>query len=469
MKHLLSFTCSALFVCGCAPTPSTPPAMHSTQLSSQILQESDHYTSISTSNEEWWKSLEEYKLSDLISHALKETPKLSMLKARIQQSLAEYDIAEIGTKPSVDFFATVDTNRPSRHDLISPPLVPTSYQIGKIGLMASYDMDIWGKLQAQLAMKIGLIKAQQAEFDASVVTLSYALGVEYFRSAYLNDKHHLLKDEQKVVQALYVLALERYNAGIDDSVAVLNLQSRLNEVKRAITQIETLKKASHKALANLAGVSMQEVTHYLPSTLNEPNVFKSLPTVMLDTLALKPEIRAKKEIVNAMSASMDVAVAGFYPNINLTAMVDFASLGLNNLLRTDSITKMASAGITLPLFDRHALENNYKASSSARDAAIYDYNDAIIRGGNELLYTLMQLKDTTKEQEFIEHDFQNKEALMHLAHVRFTQGIGDKRFVLQKELEILDTKNALLQNRFSHTVAYLELIHALGGHLAQGN
>ena len=390
------------------------------------------------------------------------------MRARITQAYAQYDIAATQTEPALDFFGSVNTNIPSKNDLISPPFVPNAYETGRFGLQLSYDLDLWDKLSEQLKAQLGSIKAQQAGYEARAIALSIALSKEYYRYGYVLEKVALLKHEKELLMALSSIAKERYDAGLDDQSIWLNAQSHLNEIERYQTQMNSLLIATQKALGNLSGISNQELQTYLPQAFTQSDSFDTMPSIMLDALSQKPEIRAKKEMVEATSSQINVAKAGFYPNINLSALSNFASLGLGKLLRTESITSMAQASISLPIFDRKALEGAYKASQNAHEAAIYDYNDAVITSGNDLLGALKNFKTTLEQYTLSQKDQQTKEHLYALANQRFNEGISDQRLVLQKQWDVLEAQRMVLEIHFTQINAYLDIMHALGGRMVEG-
>jgi len=457
-------------LCGCVPKASQEPAMQSLLVNQNEIaaQTSQRELSTSEHSKVWWKMVNEMQLQTLIEHSLHEAPSLAAIRARIAQAYAQYDVSATQTEPSLDFIGSVDTNHPSKNDLISPPLVPNTYETGRLGAQLTYDLDLWNKLSEQLKAQLGSIKAQEAQYEARVIALSIAISTEYYRYGYTLEKMAILMHEKELLMTLSMLAKERYLAGLDDKDAWLNAQSRINEIERSQSQTNTLLITTQKALGNLSGLSAQALQPYLPNTFTYSNHFDTMPSIMLDALAQKPEIRAKKEIVLATSSQINVAKAGFYPNINLSALSNFASLGLSNLLRTDSITSMAGASISLPLFDRKALEGSYKASQDAHDVAIYDYNDAVITSANELLSALKNFKTVLQQSQLSKADRKTKEHLFMLANQRFDEGISDRRLVLQKQWDVLEAQRIILETNFVQINAYIDIMHALGGRIAEG-
>ncbi len=468
--HFLFLSVGAtLFLSGCVPKALEEPAMQSLTLNQKEIAAETHTPLMTQAHSNvWWKAVDDAPLQSLIDHSLSDAPTLASMRARIAQAYAQYDISSTQTEPSLNLIGSADTNHPSKNDLISPPLVPNSYETGRLGVQLTYDLDLWDKLSEQLKAQLGSIKVQEAAYEARVVALSIALSTEYYRYGYTLEKIVILNQEKELLTTLSSLANERYLAGLDDKSAWLNAQSRLNEIERYHSQMSAQLIAAKKALGNLSGLSSEALQPYLPHAFIYSRRFDTTPSIMLDALAQKPEIRAKKEMVEATSSQINVAKAGFYPNINLSALSNFASLGLSNLLRTDSITSMAQASISLPIFDRKALEGAYKASQNAHEAAIYDYNDAVITSANALLSALKNFKTVLHQNSLSQEDMKTKEHLLALAVQKFDEGISDKRLVLQKQWDVLEAKRTILETQFVQINAYIDIMHALGGQMVEG-
>lgn len=471
MKKVLIGAIVLLLLSGCVPQAVKAPEMLDINRSNDRIKayaSSGSSETNATTTLRWWVKIGDARLENLIEKAIAEAPKLSVARSRISQARAEYGLSQTQTEPSLSLTASADKNRPSRHDLISPPLVPTIYNTGRIGVGLEYDLDLWGRLDAAVRAKLGLLHAKEAEYDKTVLLLSTAIADEYFHYGYLQDESVLLNDREKALSEELMIAQERFRAGLEREDNVIFLKAQQTKYTLARMQVDTALLASKRALSDLAGMDTASVETFLPKSFAPSPLFATMPTVMLENLAYKPEIRLKKELVTVASADLDQAEAGFYPNINLSAMAGYASLGLSNLLRADSKTASAGVGISLPIFDRNALKDNYQAFGDARAAAIYDYNSAVIASGNETLWALSTLVQRRNETHTAKNALVTSAQHTKLTKIRFEKGISDKSATLSARLDEIEYRRAFLSSQLDETLSYISVIRSTGGAITKG-
>src|SRR5690606_40621584 len=79
----------------------------------------------------------------------------------------------------------------------------------------------------------------------------------------------------------------------------------------------------------------------------------------IDLIGRRPDIVAARLRSEAAAKRIDVARADFYPNISLSALVGFQSLGLGNLFAAGSKYGSGGAAISLPTSEVGLIEVRY--------------------------------------------------------------------------------------------------------------
>ncbi len=455
---------ASVFLIGCAPKAIEPPHLITPQESHGWLKEAiNPVGDAQVTMTPWWKQANDPQLIQLIHETLSHAPKLLALRARLAQAESHYHLAQTMREPSLIASSNATTNAPSRHDLLSPPFVPPRYETAFVGLSLGYDLDLWGKLDAVVAEKLGKVRAQEAEYEEVALTLSTGLSAEYYHYGYLQDQKKFLMQATVIAQENHAIAKARQDAGLEGQDEATLSETKTIQIAQELALCERSIISSKRLLADLSGLPLAQITPYLPTAYTPPTGYDHLPLVMADTLAQKPEIRIKKELVLISDAGIDYAKAGFYPNINLSAMAGLASLGFVHLMQSDSLSTSMGMGISLPLFDRQALSDNYHAANDAKAAAIYDYNDAVIRSANETLWSLNLFSKHSEEYLLASYNVALQAQRLSLAQSRFSHGISDKRPLMREKLEQITRQRALLEARWNRTLAYIDIIRATGG------
>ena len=92
----------------------------------------------------------------------------------------------------------------------------------------------------------------------------------------------------------------------------------------------------------------------------------------------RPEVMASRWRVEAATQGVNGARSEFYPNINLTAFAGLNALGLDRLLSPHAEQYGVSPAIRLPLFDGGRLRSQLRGREAELDAAIAQYNRAVL-------------------------------------------------------------------------------------------
>src|SRR6185295_1180004 len=86
--------------------------------------------------------------------------------------------------------------------------------------------------------------------------------------------------------------------------------------------------------------------------------------VPADLLARRADITAARWRIEAATSDMQSAKAQFYPNINLTAFIGLASIGLDRLVRSGSEQFGVGPALHLPIFDAGRLRANLRGKTA---------------------------------------------------------------------------------------------------------
>jgi len=127
------------------------------------------------------------------------------------------------------------------------------------------------------------------------------------------------------------LVAKRREQGLETLASLGQAQSALETARQAAEAAEEVASNTRLALAVLAGAIPQRATRMLrpvdPSLL-QGNLPDEGPA---DLLGRRPDLRVARFRVEAAAARIRVARAGFYPSVNLAAMVGPQVLGLDHV------------------------------------------------------------------------------------------------------------------------------------------
>jgi len=183
----------------------------------------------------------------------------------------------------------------------------------------------------------------------------------------------------------------------------------------------------------------------------------------LDLIARRPDIIASRWRIEAAVRGVEVARAGYLPDVSLQALIGFSTVHPEKLLEPGSAVPSIGAAIHLPLFDTGRLRGAYEGSTAQLRAAIATYDDTVVSAARDVGTQALTRADLLARRPERAHAAELAGELQHTAAARAGAGLTDGRAPLIAGAQWLDTQDQLLQLDAAALQADLELIRALGG------
>ena len=418
---------------------------------------------------QWWKAYHDPQLNALIDSTLKNSPDMQVAEQRIQLAEAQAKAVEAQDGPEVDFSADVERQRMSAEGLMGPfaitdPAAGTTgpwYTNGTFGLTAGWNLDLWGKNRAEVAARIGEVKAREAEREQTRQLLASGVSRLYWEwqtQAALKTVLTQIKNEQQNVitvdRQLYQNGITSSVEGVETDIDSSRTEQQLNDVSGKMKVIE----ARLSALTNLQSSVMKLKATTLPA------VESQLPSQLgYSLLARRPDLQAAHWYIESSLSSIDAAKAAFYPDVNLMAFLQQDALHLSDLFRHSAQQMGVTAGLTLPIFDSGRLNANLDITKAQSNLTVANYNKAVVDAVNDVARAASQvetLAQKNQHQQQIEHDAQR---VVGLAQARYSAGIIAGSRVSEAKIPALreQLNGLVLQGQWLD--ASIQLTSALGG------
>lgn len=413
---------------------------------------------------DWWAIFNSPHLNDLICTALGNNPTLQEAKRRIEIAKQESIIARSRLFPLVAFDAEDQETYLSRNGLYRAlnPHIPLATTLVDLSIEFSYEFDFWGKNYNFLQAAIGRKNAQLAEFAQVRLILTTALAQTYFalmtnilrKSLY----EQLFDIRFKVVQLQQLLQQHALSSSIEPLV----LEENLLEAKQWIANIDAEIALNKHQINVLAGRSPD-----VPLLICEkmtPLEKISIPcNLSLDLLARRPDLMAQIWRADALAHEVGAAIADFYPDVNIAALVGLESISWGTLFQLNSATTYIKPTLYLPIFTAGAIQANVCAKKAAFDAAIDAYNQLLLTSVQEVADLLSLARSIFQRKVEQDQILARARKNYELVVLRRQKGL-DNLFSDYSVLENIITKElddaSLLYEQY---LAFIQLIKALGG------
>ncbi len=414
---------------------------------------------------EWWEVFNSPELNFLIGVALQQNPSLQEVRRRIEYAKQEAVIARSRLFPFISFDADDDWQYLSKNGLYRAlnPNIPIAPNLIDIKLNFSYEFDFWGQNRNLFTAALGEFRAQEAEAQEVKLVITTAVAQSYFAL-----KTNILR--KGLFERLAKIREE-----------VLNLQERLRK-SALLSALPPLfsQESSRVALQEVVGIDEEiAIDQHLLNALtgNGPDAplcidatLAPLPatiaiprTLSLDLLARRPDLMVQIWRSKALADRVGAAIADFFPNIDITAFVGFESVRALRLFSLSSATFGVKPALHLPIFTAGAIRANVRATKAKFDAAIFEYNNLVLKSAQEVADLLVVAESIFAQKQEQEEIVRAAKARYTIAILRLQKGLDSllqtyaiEEELIQRELDDVD----LLYNQY---LAAIRLIKALGG------
>ncbi len=333
----------------------------------------------------------------------------------------------------------------------------------KLGLNASWEIDVWHKLRdaSKVASLEYLASVESKNFF--VTQLVSEVARTYYELLALDNKLENLDStislQRNVIHTIN--ALKEYGRASSLPVARFNAEVKKNESERYLIEQEILEKEN--TLNLLLGRTPQPIQRdsnvLLSAELKSPQV--GVPSALLDN---RPDIKQAALTLQAAELNIDVAKANFYPSFELKAGLGLSAFDSRYLFNVpESLAYSLSGDVFAPLINRRAIEAVYQNASAEQIEAAYEYELTVLTAVAEVTNSLSKLDNLEKSAEARRHQIASLEQSIDIANRLFSSAHGEYLEVLLAQREALEARSEFIETRQQQMAALVDLYQALGG------
>ncbi|MDF1483977.1 efflux transporter outer membrane subunit [Ramlibacter sp. H39-3-26] len=411
---------------------------------------------------QWWSGFGDAQLDRLVEQALAGSPSLQLAQARLERARAMGEAAGAALRPQVDGSFDVTHQRFSATSMYPPPLGGSIEDVGSLQLSAGWELDFFGKNRAALDAALGAAQAAQADAQAARVLLASSVVRGYVQWARINGQLAVARRTLAQREETLRLVRDRVNAGLDTRMELRQSQGSLPEARQQIEALQEQDTLARNAIAALVAEPKVTQTLEVPALAAMKNI-ASQAAIPVDLLGRRADIAAARWRVQAATRDVDVARAQFYPNISLGAFIGLSSLGMGQLLQSDSRQWGVGPAIHLPIFEGGRLRANLRGMSADLDAAVASYNAAVLDAVHEAADQIASTQSIARQQTQQRAAQQAAEDAYAIALERYQAGLGNYLQVLNAESSVLAQRRQAVDLAARALDAQAALARALGG------
>lgn len=395
---------------------------------------------------QWWKAFGSSELDRLIQNALAYNNDLAAAAQRIEQARAQAKIAGADLWPSVGLSGDYST---THNDLGE-----TQRRAGDFSV--AYEVDLWGKNRAKRDAGTSRLSSEVFARDALQLVVMADVSQTYFTRLAIGERIAIAREFLQNLAEVLAIVEARFNAGAVSAVDVAQQTTELASARASLDLLIQQQALAENALAILLGRPAQQlaVAAEAFTALQMPTIKPLQPGSLLQR---RPDIRQIEMLLKAANADIGIALAAFYPSLQLN---------LDTLLASPQPAGIAltlAAGLAQPLFQGGRLEGGLE-NAKARNAELLEtYQQTVLTAFKEVEDAAAIRRNSTRRmQALIDAEASAREAY-RLSKERYRVGAIDYQSLLNTQRSLLTAQNNRVQARLDVLVAMVQLYKALGG------
>jgi len=456
----------ALFLKGCALQPESSERAEMIEVPSmdQTLKESGLEQSGLWPTVNWWQRFQSPELERLIVTALKDSPNIKLVAARLRQSQTEVDTQAAELYPTIQANVSFSAQRFSSNSTQAKLAGEHFRQVLINPMVLRYHLDLWGRDKAALQASVGRALAAKNELADARLLLSIAVAKVYFDLVAAEKKMINARKIVRCWEQLLNLNQVLLDQGLVSTGAILNAEFALNQARQLAIASRAEMKIDQNRLATLAGKGADWGRGIVTAAGRIPEIPELPEQLPLHLLAHRPDIQAMRLRVEAASEQIKVAETKFYPDVNLVSFAGLHSVSITDvLLQGSSLAYAVGPSIEFPLFEGGRLRAGLNYREAAYDEAVEAYNGQLLKAVQEVADALVRLRESDAR---LSEQYRTITAITKtrkLSEVLYHQGLSD-RLQLLHALCAEYTEHFNLASLESYRLkATTVLIRALGG------
>lgn len=373
----------------------------------------------------WWTAFDDEELNHQVDQSLGGSYTLSAALQRLRAARA------LARREASDLFADVNGVADAEGTFRSDDLEASFFALG---LEASYELDLWGRIESRVEAEELRASATAADYHAVALTLSAEIARTWYSLIEAHAQLELLAEQIETNETGLKLQEARFGLGQIRSADVLRQRQLVESTREQTLVVQARIAVLEHRLAVLQGQPPQQASYETGSVLPElpPLPDTGLPAELVPR---RPDVRREFLILWAADRDLAAAVSDQYPRISLTGSVTTAAESPENLFH--EWIAITAGQLIAPLLD-----GGQRKAEIARTAAVL--RERVDQYGETVLVAFREVEDALAQEQYQAARIESLSQQVELARQASVQL---REQYLIGETEYLDVLTAITQEQ----------------------
>ncbi|HVK72487.1 MAG TPA: TolC family protein [Kofleriaceae bacterium] len=396
----------------------------------------------------WWVALADPTLDRLITQALAGSFDLRVAWTRLRQAEASARAAGAAGRPSLDASVggSLDAAGSGRSADGDAGL--------SLGLAASYEIDLWGGIDASREAAARSARASAFDVQAAAITVAGEVALAWYDLAAAEESAALLARQVEASQATLDLVARRVEAGLAPETDRTSQQQAVEALRgqqaTAATQIATLQHRLNALLGRSPRSALPPRTGLVALPAQPATGIPS------EVLRRRPDVQAAWARIEAADRSVATAVAERYPRLSLSARLSSAA-------PFEGWLASLAASLVAPLIDGGRRAAEVERARAQLAERVLAYQQAVLTAAVDVEDALAKEAGQVALVASLDRQLELSASTLDSARARYQHGLGDYLRVLDAERSHQALERSRVSARQGLLEARIGLYRALAG------
>lgn len=415
----------------------------------------------------WREYFKDPLLQALIDEGLENNLDLQMAYTRIRQAEVNLSMAQAAYFPDVALVGQVNQTRlsganPTTGTPKEKNILGYHKETYTLGISATWEADIWGKLNRQSRASYAQFLNSQAYRDLIQTSLVANIATSYYSLMALDQQLRvteetikLLIESSETIEALKEAGMQN-GAAVEQSKALAyGTEVNIPDLKNQIRQIEN-------SISMMLG---RKPGNILRSNITDQRLAPELEHgIPMQMLAKRPDVHQAELSFRSAFELTNAARASFYPSITLsTGLIGFSAASLTQFFRPENLFANIIGGLTQPLFARKQLIGQLNMRKSQEEEAYLNFKKSVLNAGQEVSDILYAYQASLSKNENRQKQVNSLNTAVYFTQELLKAGEANYLEVLSAEQNLLQAKLNQVNDKLQQLQASVNLYKALGG------
>ncbi len=421
----------------------------------------------------WWNVFRDPVLTGLEQQVAEANLDVRTATIRLAESRFQRGVVAASEFPSINGDAKYTREQYSQNGIVSllGGLLGPSASVAvppineyNTGFDASWEIDLWGRVRRQVeASNAQVEQAADQRRDALVSSLA-EVARDYIQLRGVQTQINIATGNLKVDRDILQLTRDRQQKGLTNGLDVENAAAQVESIRAQIPQLEQQESQYLNALSLLLDLPPGTLRDLVIRAKAVPRSPPRIPLGVPSELARRrPDIRIAEENLHAATADIGVAVASFYPTVQLNGTVGFDALDITNLFKSSSLQYMVGPSVTLPIFAGGKLRNTLELRKAQQQEAAIQYRKTVLQAWHDVVNALVAHRLEQMRRTHLKLQVAHSRQALALARSRYSDGVADFLTVLDTERNLLSAEQQYATSTTNVGLDLVQLFKALGG------